>query len=118
MTIAGSAATAFNFLVNGQAFVGAPGNATVTTALGTDQVSFLDLSPFSFLSLQDFLTGGFPGLAQQSWGYCNNVAPSLCSPDTQGNWTASPVPEPPGLTLFLLGLGIMALTGVTRRRSA
>lgn len=118
MTIAGAAATAFNFAVNGQAFVGAPGNATVTTGLGTDQVSFLDLSPFSFLSLQDFLTGGFPGLTQQSWGYCNNFDPTHCTPDTAGNWTAVVVPEPPGLPLFMLGLGIMGIAGVTRRRSA
>jgi len=119
MTIAGAGATAFDFVVNGQAFVGAPTNGTATTALfGTDEFSDVDLSPFSFLSLQDFLTGGFPGLTQQSWGYCNNFDASHCTPDTDGNWTAARVPEPPGMALFVLGLGIMALAGVTRRRGA
>jgi hypothetical protein len=121
ITIAGAGATAFDFVVNGQVFVGAPINGTVTTAVfGTDEVSVLDLSPFSFLSLQDFLTGGFPGLTQQSWGYCNNFDATHCTPDTDGNWTAvaAVVPEPPGMALFLLGLGITALASVTRRRGA
>jgi hypothetical protein len=123
MTIAGAGATAFDFVVNGQSFVGAPTNNTVTTALfGTDQVSVVDLVPFSGLSLEDFLTGGFPGLSPQSWGYCNNFDATHCTPDTAGNWTAvavaAAVPEPPGIALFVLGLGIMALAGVTRRRSA
>lgn len=112
MTIAGAGATAFNFLVNGQAFVGVPTNGTATTVLfGTDEFSTLDLSPFSFLSLQNFLTGGFPGLTQQSWAYCNNFSPTSCTPATDGNWTAAAVPEPPGLALFVLGLGIMVLAG-------
>jgi len=111
MTIAGAGATAFDFVVNGQAFVGVPGNATLTTIFGTDQVSYLNLSPFSFLSLQYFLTGGFSGLTPQSWSYCNNFGPGSCTPNTVGNWTAAAVPEPPGLTLFALGLGIMALVG-------
>jgi hypothetical protein len=80
----------------------------------------VDLVPFSGLSLEDFLTGGFPGLSPQSWGYCNNFDATHCTPDTAGNWTAvaAAVPEPPGIALFVLGLGIMALAGVTRRRSA
>jgi hypothetical protein len=118
MTIAGGTATAFDFTVNGQAFVGAPTSSTVTTALGTDEVSLLTLSPFSGLDLQNFLTGGIPGLTQHSWGYCVNVTAVSCAPTTAGNWTAVAIPEPPALALFLLGLGFMAAAGVTRRRGA
>ena len=118
LTIAGSAATAFDFVVNGQAFVGVPTNDTVSTAVGTDEVSFLDLAPFSFLSLQHFLTGGFPGLSPDSWIYCNNFDPTHCTPATDGNWTAAAVPEPPATALFVLGLGMMVAGRVARRRSA
>jgi hypothetical protein len=111
MTIAGAGATAFDFAVNGQAFVGVPTNGTFTGIFGTDEFSFLDLSPFSSLSLQNFLTGSFPGLSPQSWVYCNNFSPASCTPATEGNWTAAAVPEPPGLALFVLGLGIMTLAG-------
>jgi len=118
MTIAGGAATAFDFMVNGQAFVGSPGNGTATTAFGTDQIAGLQLSPFSNLSLQYFLTGGLPGLSQRSWVYCNNFSAVSCTPATDGNWTAVAIPEPPGLALFVLGLGLMAVAGMTRGRSA
>ena len=112
MTIAGAGATDFDFTVNGQVFDGAPSNGTATTTLfGTDEFSVLDLSPVSFLSLQDFSTGGFPGLTQQSWGYCNNFDATSCTPATDGNWT---VPEPPGVALFVLGL--IALAGAMHRR--
>jgi len=116
MTIAGAGATAFDFTVNGQIFDGVPTNGTDSSMFGTDEHSGLGLSPFSFLLLQDFSTGGFPGLTPQSWSYCNNIGdPSSCSLLTNGNWT---VPEPPGMALFVLGLGIIALAGVTRRRGA
>jgi len=118
MTIAGGAATAFDFTVNGQAFVGAPTNTTASGGFGTDEIAVLDLSPFSFLSLQHFLTGGFPGLTQNSWGYCNNFSANSCTPATVGNWTAAAIPEPPGIGLFVLGLAILAVAGVIRRRGA
>lgn len=109
MTIAGSGATAFDFIVNGQDFIGAPVNGTATSAVGTDQFSRLDLSPFSTLALEHFLSGGFPGLTQDNWDYCNNAGVG-CTPLTNGNWT---VPEPPGVAVFVLG--IVALAGVMRR---
>jgi len=119
MTIAGGSTTAFDFTVNGQAFVGAPVSGTVTTVLfGTDEVSSLNLSPFSSLSLQHFLTGGLPGLTPDSWVYCNNFSINSCTPATDGNWTAVAISEPPGLALFALSLGIVAVVGVARRRGA
>jgi len=118
MTIAGAGATAFDFTVNGQAFVGAPINDALTGGLGTEELSIVELSPLSFLKLEDFLTGGNPGLSPQDWIYCNNVDPASCTPETLGNWTATAVPEPPGMTLFVLGLGIIALAGAMHRRSA
>jgi len=118
MTIAGAGATAFNFLVNGQ-------RSSALRATPRSPPSFSDgpgfvPRPFSFLGPKSagFPYRRFPGLTQQSWVYCNNFDPTHCTPNTAGNWTAVAVPEPPGLALFLLGLGIMALAGVTRRRSA
>jgi hypothetical protein len=118
ITIAGAGATAFDFVVNGESFVGAPDNGTVTTIFGTDEVSSLQVAPFSFLSLQHFLVGSLPGLSPDSWIYCNTFTPTSCTPATDGNWTAVRVPEPPVMALFSLALGLMALAGVGRRRRA
>jgi hypothetical protein len=118
MTIGSAGATAFDFTVNGQAFMGAPSNGTATTVLGSDEFSFVDQSPFSFLSLQHFLTGGFPGLTADSWGYCNNFDPTHCTPATQGNWTAKlvSVPEPAAWAMMFIGFGAIGATMRTARR--
>jgi hypothetical protein len=120
MRIGGAGATAFDFTVNGQAFIGAPTNGTVSTVVGTDEYSFVDLSPFSFVSLQHFLTGGFPGLTADSWGYCNNFDPTHCTPATSGNWTAKlvSVPEPAGWAMMLLGFGAVGATMRAAHRKA
>jgi hypothetical protein len=120
MTIGGSGASAFDFTVNGQHFVGDPANSVATNGVYTDQFSSLMLSPFSFLSLINDLTPNPFGLPTPHWwGYCNNFDATHCTPDTNGGWTADQIaaaPEP--ASLGLLALGFAAVLGWRRVRGS
>jgi hypothetical protein len=101
MTINGNGASAFNFTVNGQLFSGDPVDSLFTIPNSIDdQVSTISLTPFAFLYLRNDLSIMNPfGLADHYWIYCNNFTPTTCTPNTDGNWTASLVNSAPEPTL-------------------
>jgi len=97
MTISGAGATAFDFTVNGQLFLGDPVDELATDGVTFDnQHSRLDLSPLSSLTIGNDLTIQNPFIPfDHWWAYCrNNPGTDACFPDTVGSWTASPAPAP------------------------
>lgn len=119
LTIAGGQAAAFDFSLDGLAFVGDPSDAVVDGSLVDTESSTLALNPFAFLSLRLITDGqiGPYGTGDHWWVYCNNVGVN-CTPNTTGTWTAQAltagrVPEPAPATL----LAAAGLAMAWRRRS-
>lgn len=117
MTISGTGASAFDFTVDNQHFVGDPIDGIASGATFHNEFSRLDLTPNISLALgNDLDISNSFGLPDHWWVYCRDNSPNGCVPDTNGGWTATltrAAPEPETVALF--GFGLAAL-GIARRR--
>lgn len=124
LSVAGSNVVAFNFVIDGVAFVGDPAEGHVDGSLvDFDYALMQTASPLTFLSLRLITDGqiGSFGVGDLWWVYCNETAnPNACTPNTTGLWTAqlvpAGVPEPPSPAP--LGAALGALAWAARRRRA
>lgn len=118
LTIQGSEATAMDFSMNGDHFLGNPDDALFDGSLVDFESSVIAYTPdYRFLSLRLITDGqiGSYGVGDRWWVYCNNLAgQNTCTPNTTGTWTATlignPVPEPTSAALTLLALTMLRVS--------
>lgn len=122
VSVVGNDIVAFDFTIDGVAFVGNPVEGHVDGNLVDFDFALIQTaSPFTFLSLRLITDGqiGSFGVGDLWWVYCNETAdPNACTPNTTGLWTAQPVPGvvPEPQTPGLLAAALLALGGAAWRR--
>jgi hypothetical protein len=122
ITVQGAGIDQLDVTIDSLDFAGDPGENITGDQNGSSEGSIISHPVGAAMALRQVTAGtlfGY-GTGERFWAYCSDLPNSQsCLADTLGTWTAArigTVAEPSALAAALLGLGLAAATGQTRRR--